>query len=71
MNIKELYIAAKNEFKDLIDVEKQDFRLEEAELNPKEGIWDLVISYLVENKNKNLFELTVKPFQTLHYDRIY
>jgi hypothetical protein len=38
MNIKEFYIAAKNEFKDLIDVEKQDFRLEEAELNPKEGI---------------------------------
>lgn len=71
MNIKELYLAAKKEFADLIDVEQQDFRLEEAEFDRKEGVWELVVSYLVINKNLSMLELTTGAFPRLKYERIY
>lgn len=52
MGLKELLDIAKSELKDLTTLPNPDFRLEQAELNKDEGIWNIVVSYLVENTNK-------------------
>lgn len=52
MNLKELYQIAKNELSGLSSVGESDFRLEQAEYNKEEEIWEIVVSYLVENTNK-------------------
>lgn len=52
MNLKELYQISKNELSELSSLESSDFRLEQAEYDKKGEIWEIVVSYLVENTNK-------------------
>lgn len=52
MNLKELYQIAKKELSGLSSIGESDFRLEQAEYNKEEEIWEIVVSYLVENTNK-------------------
>ncbi len=52
MNLKELYQISKNELSGLSSLENADFRLEQAEYIKEEEIWEIVVSYLVENTNK-------------------
>lgn len=52
MNFKELYQIAKNELKNLSSLEDADFRLEQAEYNKEEKVWEIVVSYLVNNTEK-------------------
>ncbi len=70
MKLKELYAIAKKELADISPIENSDFRLEQAEYNKKEKIWEIVVSYLVENTNK-----PIKAFAALapefKYHRIY
>ncbi|MFP4370297.1 MAG: hypothetical protein ACLFR2_12025 [Candidatus Kapaibacterium sp.] len=54
MNFKELFKIAKKEMEDLFTLENPDFRLEQAEFNKDEDVWEVVVSYLVENTNKPL-----------------
>ncbi|MFW5804881.1 MAG: hypothetical protein ACOCWG_06595, partial [bacterium] len=70
MNLKELYQIAKNELEVLSPYEEADFRLEQAEYNKEENVWEVVVSYLVGNTNK-----PVSPIGMLSsnypYHRIY
>ena len=52
MTFKELYAAAKTQLGAISNLENPDFRLEPAEYKKDEGIWETVVSYLVENTNK-------------------
>jgi len=52
MNLKNLLDIAKTELKDLTTLTNPDFRLEQAEYKKDEHVWDVVVSYLVENTNK-------------------
>mgnify|MGYP000954075754 CR=1 FL=1 len=70
MNIKELYTIAKRELGELSPLEDSDFRLEQAVYNENEKVWEIVVSYLVENTNrptKSLMALTTE----FPYHRIY
>lgn len=73
MDLKALYHIAKFELEKLYDSEPMDFRLEQVEFNESSGLWDVVVSYLVENKNRP--ETTPSnPFAnvgTLKYERVY
>lgn len=70
MNLKELYQIAKNELEVLSPFEKADFRLEQAEYNKEDKVWDIVVSYLVENINKP--ESPIGMLSTRYpYHRIY
>lgn len=51
LKLKELLNTAKSELKDLSSLENPDFRLEQAQFRKDEKIWDIVVSYLVENTN--------------------
>lgn len=53
LSFKEIFNAAKEEISDLYNVEDSDFRLEQIEFNQKDEIWDIVVSYLIPNKNSN------------------
>lgn len=52
MTFKELYQIAKESLEQLSPLEQADFRLEQAEFNKKDKVWEIVVSYLVENINK-------------------
>lgn len=69
MKLKELYQIAKNELADIAPLNDSDFRLEQAEYNKKENIWEVVVSYLVENRNKPIRSFSALP--DLEYDRLY
>lgn len=58
MKLKELYAIAKKELGALSPLEKSDFRLEQAEYNKDEKVWEIVVSYLVENTNKPIHPFT-------------
>ena len=60
MKLKELYAIAKQELEELSPLPNSDFRLEQAEYNKAEKVWEIVVSYLVENTNK-----PVKSFMPL------
>ena len=67
MDLKRLYQIAKKELMPLYDGEPTDLRLEQAERSKENGHWDVVVSYLVENKNKS----TVNIIASLPYERVY
>ena len=70
MDLKELYSIAKNTLKEVIYSDNPDFRLEQAEYDNENGIWEIVVSFLVENSNKStnpLFAIN----QNLPYERVY
>lgn len=70
MTLKELLDVAKRQLKDLTTVENADFRLEQAEYKKDEGVWEIVVSYLVENTNKRTISLA--PFGSeFQFHRIY
>lgn len=52
MKLKDILEIAKNELADLSTIENPDFRLEQAVFKQNEKIWEVVVSYLVENTNK-------------------
>ncbi len=69
MELKQLYHTAKNELETIVPEEKSDFRLEQAEYNEKEGIWEIVVSFLVENENKKLHPISM--LSDFPYERLY
>jgi hypothetical protein len=52
MELAELYKIAKQHLEGLSPLPNPDFRLEQAEFNEEEKVWEIVISYLVFNVNK-------------------
>lgn len=76
--MKELLDIAKEQLQGLSTLENPDIRLEEVEYKKEEGIWEIVISYLVEHTNKRvnktvnvinpIFPVTTPEFQ---YHRLY
>ena len=68
MTLKELLDITKYQLKDLTTLKKPDFRLEQTEYIKKEGVWDVVVSYLVENTNKRLGVGLLTEFE---FHRIY
>lgn len=70
MNLKELYHIAKESFEQLSPLQEADFRLEQAEYNKEDKVWEIIVSYLVENINKS--ESPLGAFSSgLKYDRVY
>lgn len=67
MTLKELLDLAKEQLRDLSTLENPDFRLEQAEYKKDDDLWEIVVSYLVENTNKRSNPLTiiVSEFQFL------
>lgn len=52
MNISDLLNIVETQLRDLSKLDTPDFRLEQAEKNKEDDIWEIVISYLVPNTNK-------------------
>ena len=67
MDLKGLYQIAKQELIPLYDGEPVDLRLEQVERSKETGHWNIVVSYLVENKNKS----EISMIATLPYERVY
>jgi hypothetical protein len=67
MDLKGLYQIAKNELMSLYDGEPIDLRLEQVERSEETGHWNVVISFLVENKNKT----SLSVISSLPYERVY
>ncbi len=70
MKLNELLAVAQEELKDFTTVIKPDFRLEEAEYDKDTKIWNVVVSFLVENTNKRLIA-TGTLLSDFQYHRIY
>jgi hypothetical protein len=76
ISLKEVFEAAKKQFAELINIQESDFRLEQLEYKKTEKLWEVVVSYLVENKNvRTNFELKTSTLtsllSTLPYERVY
>lgn len=67
MNLKEFYEIAKEELEQLYGHEPLDFRLEAVDREVGTKHWDVVVSYLVENKYSQ--QLAILP--PSKYERIY
>lgn len=59
MTLKELLEIVKVQLQDLSTLENPDFRLEQAEYKKDGQIWEIVVSYLVENTNKRSNPLSI------------
>jgi hypothetical protein len=70
MNLRELLDIVKNELKDLSSLENPDFRLEQAEFQKDDDIWEIVVSYLVENTNPKSSPLMAITSE-FKYHRVY
>ena len=70
MKLKELIDTTKLQIQDLTTLQNPDIRLEQAEYKKDEGIWDIVVSYLVENTNKRTSSLAALTSEFQFY-RIY
>ena len=70
MKLNELLDIAIGEMKDFTTLSNPDFRLEQAEYIQSDNIWEIVVSYLVENTNKRLSPMgsLLSDFQ---YHRMY
>ncbi|CAN5875023.1 hypothetical protein BH24BAC1_BH24BAC1_39020 [soil metagenome] len=71
MKFKELLEIAAVEISDLIEHENADIRLEQVEYNEKNKEWEIVVSYLKENPNKNALASSILSVSRLPYERIY
>lgn len=73
MKFKELVQIVKENVLDLLGSEPNDFRLEQATFNKEEDSWEVVVSYLVDNKNKPLSSPLAATFGTniLPYERVF
>lgn len=70
MKLKELLELAKTELSELTSLENPDFRLEQAEYLEDEQMWEVVVSYLVENTNPRNTSISVLTSE-FKYHRIY
>jgi hypothetical protein len=70
MTLRELLNIAKSELKEMSSLDNPDFRLEQAEYIKDEDIWDIVVSYLVENTNPRNSPLSAITSE-FKYHRIY
>jgi len=70
MTLKELLDLSKGHLKDMSTLENPDFRLEQAEYDEDKGIWEIIVSYLVENTNKRNSPLSAITSEFQYY-RIY
>lgn len=52
MNLKELLDIAKSELQAFSTLNNPDFRLEQAVYKEDDKVWEIVVSFLVENTNK-------------------
>lgn len=59
MTFRELYQIAKEALEQLSPLEDADFRLEQAEYSSRNEVWEVIVSYLVENVNKPVTPLGV------------
>ena len=72
MELREIYTIAKHQLESIANSESPDFRLEQAEFNKKDKVWEIIVSYLVENTNKgNSPFAAAMGGQDLPYERIY
>lgn len=71
MKFKELLQIASAELAELIEPENADIRLEQVEYIDKKKIWEIVVSYLKENPNKNALQSSLISLSNLPYERIY
>ena len=70
MKLKELYQISKKELEEIIENKNPDFRLEEAEFDKKDKIWNIVVSFL-ESKNNHKTG-AISQFSTdYQFERIY
>lgn len=69
MELKELYTISQNKLSEIIKTENPDFRLEQAEYNKHEKVWEVVVSFLV--KNQNQVNNPLSTLAQLPFDRIY
>ncbi|NOU59024.1 hypothetical protein [Marinifilum caeruleilacunae] len=70
MTLKELFDIAKTQLEELTDLQTPDFRLEQAELLKEEELWEIVVSYLVEDTNKNTIPSAALTSEH-HFHRIF
>jgi len=70
MVLKELLEIAKSQLDELTTLKNPDFRLEQAEFKKSEGIWDIVVSFLVENTNKRTTAIAALTSE-FQFHRIY
>lgn len=71
MDLKEIYQVAKSQLESLANSKYPDFRLEQAEFNKNDKLWEIVVSYLVENSNKANSTFSILGIQDLPFERIY
>lgn len=67
MTLKDLLNVAKVQLRELTTVKDPDFRLEQAEYKKDERVWDIVVSYLVENTNKRMSPLSALTSEFQYY----
>jgi len=70
MKFKEILDIAKSQLIDILPLTNPDFRLEQAEYIESEKVWDVIVSYLVENTNKRSSPLAALTAE-FEYLRIY
>lgn len=69
MQFKDLYQIAKKELGDIPNLVNSDFRLEQVQQqNNDKGGWEIVVSYLVKNDNKeqNPLSSLIEPFERIY-----
>lgn len=71
MKLKDLLNNAAEQLKDLSTLDKPDFRLEQAVYKKNEKVWEIVVSYLVENNNNKISSPLVPLAPRYPYQRIY
>lgn len=52
ISLKEVFEASKSVLSEIVNLPDPDFRLEQVEFKKDEKIWDVVVSFLVINKNR-------------------
>lgn len=70
MIFKKLLEIAVEGLSDLSTLENPDFRLEQAEYIEKDKIWEIIVSYLVDNTNKKSTSISAIT-GVFQYFRIY
>ncbi len=70
LQLKDLYKISQNNINGIVPKEFNDFRLEQAEFDPHNEEWNVVVSFLLENSNKSVNALA-PIFTSLQYERVY
>lgn len=52
LSLKEIFEASKSVLSEIVSLPDPDFRLEQVEFKKDQKIWEVVISFLVANKNR-------------------